>query len=430
MKEARDIVSLTFPFAAGVALAQYFLSGVPSISLLLQAALALTVLLMFLEISGCLHGKAWYMLLFLALGMFCGILPTGPGLLDVFSTAGGTMPAGGLFGESRALYPSGVGGAAMPAGDILGEPQALYPSGDGISVFERALGRTIALVRSLPFAHEKTGALLQALLTGSKEALSRDTIVAFRTAGASHILALSGLHLGVIYLLLGRVMSVFGNGRIMMAARSAVIVSVCAFYAIMTGASPSIVRALLFIGINELMRFFPDRCKTPISVWCCALMIQLCLSPEVIRSVGFQLSYLAMLGIFTLFPVLDGWYDASPGNGKSPWKAMDAVNTLPVRQGKDRKRTTGPMRWIWSSMALSISCQLFTAPLVWVVFGTFPRYFLLTNLLALPLVSALMPFAIVSATLFALGICPDVLLDLTDFFATLLLSVISIIAEL
>lgn len=395
MKEARDIVSLTFPFAAGVALAQYFLSGLPSISLLLQAALALTALLMFLEISGCLQGKAWYMLLFLALGMFCGILPTGPGLLDVFSTAGGTMPAGGLFGQS----------------------QALYPSGDGMSVFERALGRTIALVRSLPFAHEKTGALLQALLTGSKEALSRDTIVAFRTAGASHILALSGLHLGVIYLLLGRVLSVFGNGRIMMAARSAVIVSVCAFYAIMTGASPSIVRALLFIGINELMRFFPDRCKTPISVWCCALMIQLCLSPEVIRSVGFQLSYLAMLGIFTLFPVLDGWYDASP-------------NTAPLRQGKDRKRTTGPMRWIWSSMALSISCQLFTAPLVWVVFGTFPRYFLLTNLLALPLVSALMPFAIVSATLFALGICPDVLLDLTDFFATLLLSVISIIAEL
>ena len=408
MKEARDIVSLTFPFAAGVALAQFFLSGVPSISLLLQAALALTALLMFLEISGCLRGKAWYTLLFLALGMFCGILPTGPGLLDVFITAGGTMPAG----------------------DILGEPQALYPSGVGMSVFERALGRTIALVRSLPFAHEKTGALLQALLTGSKEALSRDTIVAFRTAGASHILALSGLHLGVIYLLLGRVMSVFGNGRIMMAARSAVIVSVCAFYAIMTGASPSIVRALLFIGINELMRFFPDRCKTPISVWCCALMIQLCLSPEVIRSVGFQLSYLAMLGIFTLFQVLDGWYDASHGNGKSPWKAMDAVNTLPVRQGKDRKRTTGPMRWIWSSMALSISCQLFTAPLVWVVFGTFPRYFLLTNLLALPLVSALMPFAIVSATLFALGICPDVLLDLTDFFATLLLSVISIIAEL
>jgi len=395
MKEAGDIVSLTFPFAAGVALAQFFLSEVFPFSSLLHAALILTALLIVLIISGCLHGKAWYMLLFLALGIFCGSLPSGPGLFDVFSTAGGAMKAGDFFGQS----------------------QALCPSGDGMSVFERALGRTIALVRSLPFAHEKTEALLQALLTGSKEALSRDTIVAFRAAGASHILALSGLHLGVIYLLLGRVMSVFGNVPVMMAARSAVIVSVCAFYAIMTGASPSIVRALLFIGINELMRFFPDRRKTPIAVWCCALMIQLCLSPEVIRSVGFQLSYLAMLGIFTLFPVLDGWYDASP-------------NTAPLRQGKDRKRTTGPMRWIWSSMALSISCQLFTAPLVWVVFGTFPRYFLLTNLLALPLVSALMPFAIVSATLFALGICPDVLLDLTDFFATLLLSLISIIAEL
>ena len=179
----------------------------------------------------------------------------------------------------------------------------------------------------------------------------------------------------------------------------------CAFYAVMTGAGPSIVRALLFVAINEALRHSPGRRRSPLAIWCCALVIQLAVSPWVIRSVGFQLSYLAMLGIVTLFPALDAWFPSE-------------------------SRYSGPMKRIWSAMALTISCQLFTAPLVWIRFHSFPTHFLLTNLLALPLVSMLMFCAVATLVLTAAGLCPGVLLAFTDTLAGLLLTAISLIAGL
>lgn len=269
----------------------------------------------------------------------------------------------------------------------------------------RALERTDAIIRAIPFPHGSTNELLRALLTGQKDGLSRETVAAFRAAGASHILALSGLHLGIIYLLISKLLAVLGNGRITAIIRSILIVAASAFYAFMTGASPSIVRALIFITINEIMRHSPGRRKSPLAVWCCALMIQLAVSPWVIRSVGFQLSYLAMLGIFLVFPWLDGFYPR-PTKGWSP------------------------MRWVWSSMALSLSCQLFTAPLVWLRFRTFPKYFMLTNLLALPLTSLLM-FAAVPLLLLAFaGLSPAWLIWLTDALASVLENCLAIIIAL
>ena len=261
------------------------------------------------------------------------------------------------------------------------------------------------LINSIPFPHDSTNELLRALLTGQRNGLSLETVQAFRSAGASHILALSGLHLGIIYLFLGKTLSIFGNSRTASVIRSMVIVAACAFYAFMTGASPSIVRALLFISMNEALRHAPGRQKNPVSVWCAALLIQLAACPWIISSAGFQLSYMAMLGIFVLFPRLDAFY---PRSGKR-WSVM---------------------RWMWSSMALSVSCQVFTAPLAWIHFRSFPRHFLLTNLLALPLTLALM-FCAVSLLLLSLaGLSPAWLIRLTDFLATILQDSLRIIAAL
>jgi competence protein ComEC len=359
MDEARDIVLISFPFAAGVALAQF--CPLP----LFHFALAAVAVLMLLALAGVCRGRAWYGLLFFAAGVLCG-------------STGSTV---------------GAGMAADPS----------WPAGP--AVFHRALARTDALIRSIPFPHGETNALLRALLTGLRDGLPRETVASFRSAGASHILALSGLHLGIIYLLLSKLLSVLGNGRVAYVLRSVVVVAACAFYALMTGAGPSIVRALLFISINELMRHAPGRRKSPVAVWCIALLIQLVISPWVIRSVGFQLSYLAMLGIFLLFPWLDAFYEKPARN----WS---------------------PMRWIWSSMALSISCQVFTAPLVWLRFGTFPKYFLLTNLIALPLTSALMFSAVACLGLSAFGICPAWVVWVVDTIARLLESSLAIIANM
>ena len=358
MDEARDVVLISFPFAAGVALAQFCPLS------LFHLSLAAVAVLMLLALAGALRGRIWYGLLFFAAGVLCG------------STG---SPVGGMIDDS-----------SWPAGP---------------AIFRRALARTDALIRGIPFAHGETNALLRALLTGLRDGLPRETIASFRAAGASHILALSGLHLGIIYLLLSKLLALTGNGRVAYVVRSVVVVAACAFYALMTGAGPSIVRALLFICINELMRHAPGRRKSPVAVWCIALLVQLLISPWVIRSVGFQLSYLAMLGIFTLFPWLDAFYE-KPALGWSP------------------------MRWAWSSMALSISCQVFTAPLVWLRFGTFPKYFLLTNLLALPLTSALMFSAVACLALAAFGCCPGWLVWLVDWLAECLQGALRLIASM
>ena len=263
---------------------------------------------------------------------------------------------------------------------------------------ERALAGLLRAIDGAEFPHENTAALLKALLAGRREGLDRDTVAVFRAAGASHILALSGLHLGILYGMLHVLLRWMGRSRFAMAARSVIQVCLAAGYVVMTGASPSLVRAFLFILIHELSRHLPGRRMKPQNVFCAALTLQLAVSPAVVRSLGFQLSYLAMLGIITVFPRLEAWYPKGP--------RLD------------------PVRRIWTATALTLSCQVFTAPLVWIRFHTFPKYFLLTNLAALPLTEGFLFSALPALA----GIFPAGTKKLADLLGQSLLSLLGAIA--
>ena len=258
-------------------------------------------------------------------------------------------------------------------------------------------------IDSVPFRDPGTAPLLRALLTGDRSGLSADTVAIFRRSGASHLLALSGLHIGIIYLIFDRLTRVLGRSPAARKVRFALVILGAGFYTLATGAGPSIVRAFLFIAISETLRLL-ERPRQAVRVLCLALLIHLVITPEAIRSVGFQLSYLAMAGIFLVYPLLEKWYPASPR-----WD---------------------PCRKVWNMAALTLSCQLFTAPLVWVRFHSFPRYFLLTNLLAIPATTALMGTALLTLTLQALGLCPALLLTTTDSLSRLLLWILTVIASL
>ena len=264
-----------------------------------------------------------------------------------------------------------------------------------------AAERLKGIIGSIPFPSEGTAPLLTALLTGDRTGLSGETVRVFRESGASHILALSGLHLGIIYVLFDRLTRLAGKTPPARVLRFSAIVSAAGFFTLMTGASASLVRAFLFIAINEVLRL-TGRPRKATRVLCLALLVQLVLDPSAIRSLGFQLSYLAMAGIFLLYPVLEAWYPEAP--------AWD------------------PFRRIWKGAALSISCQLFTAPLVWLRFHTFPRHFLLTNLLALPLTTTLITCAVLTVALSAAGACPVLLIQTTDVLCRLLQRTLEIIA--
>ncbi len=266
-------------------------------------------------------------------------------------------------------------------------------------------------IDKIPFKSPETGALIKALLTGERSSLPREMAEAFRDSGASHILALSGLHLGIIYGVISRILGIFGNDIAVRRIRSALLVAACGFYTLATGAGPSITRAFLFILLGEIARM-TGRVHSMQHTLMAALLLQLTISPMSIRSIGFQLSYAAIAGIAFIYPWLKDFWPSDKTSSQTGSRLVRGV------------------KWIWSSLALSISCQITTAPLVYIYFGTFPQHFMLTNLIALPLTGILIPSALIALVMSHWGYCPIFLTTITEFLVQVMTGTLHIISTM
>ncbi len=398
MTETADIKPLALAFTFGAA-SGLLLSRISMHAAYISSATSLLAALTLTVITSVDRRQAEILLLFLTAGVFCAATST---LTSLGAVAGKPLFAG-LAADFRSM------------------------------------------ISSIPFPHEGTAPLVNALLTGDRSSLDSSVMNSFRDSGASHILALSGLHLGIIYGILLKVTSIFGKHPTVKAVRSLIIISLCGIYTLATGASPSLVRAFLFILVNETARL-THRSNNPLRVYCAALFIQTAINPQVISSTGFQLSYLAMAGIFLLYPALKKWYPQEEAAGDmliekgAGLTESDGLEGVMIDKGCCRASrcwtswmktiVSAAPRKIWDAAALTISCQVFTGPLAWWKLGTFPKYFLLTNLLSLPLTSAVMLLSVSTSVLFAIGICPDFLISLTDNSASLLLFIMKVISSM
>lgn len=395
MVEARDIMGISVPFAAGVAMgvALYPLlsGGLPFItSSILLVLICITTLLVRFDKLSDRSGKR---LVSLSNQPRLGRLTRLGRLSGRRIFFAGIFIVTGIFCSLNYHIASGI-------------PE--YGSGIVSTAAAQAVGHLRATIDAIPYPSETTGPLVKALLTGDKSDLTKEITGIFRDSGASHILALSGLHLGVLYILLARLTAPLGNSPWIRRLRYSLIIVAALFYSIMTGATPSIIRAFLFITINETARLL-GRKREPVRVLLAALTVQLALKPDVISSVGFQLSYMAMAGIFLLYPTLERIYPAPSGSRLSRFN---------------------PFRKIWNTAMLSISCQIFTGPIAWHYFHTFPKYFILTNLVALPLTSAIMTLSVATIALSFFGICPEPLVILNDHAMQALVFCLKIISGL
>ena len=243
------------------------------------------------------------------------------------------------------------------------------------------------LISSIPFKYSHTNVLINSLITGDRSGLDVQMKDIFRLSGASHILALSGMHLGIIYGILKLLLSPLGNSRTARTARSVLTVTLCLFYTLMTSAGASIVRAFIFILLYETASMSGRNGKTG-EILMVSLIIQLSLSPADIENVGFQLSYAAMAGIAFIYPKLNRMWP------------NDSNGILPKG-----------LKWVWTSASLAIACQITTGPIAYAYFGAFPKYFLLTNLIAAPLVGLIIPWGLAVIVLSVAGICPQILIS-------------------
>ena len=303
-----------------------------------------------------------------------------------------------------------IGTAALSAGLVCGHTAvhiSVSTMKSELSLMAEGYGiRMQSAIDDIPFKDARCNAIAKALVTGERSNIPKEIVQSFRDSGASHILALSGLHLGIIYAIITRSLSIFSNNRRLWILRSILVISSCGFYTIATGAGPSIVRAFLFILLAEIGRLTQRNHSTGQLLFS-ALILQLVFTPLSIRSAGFQLSYAAMAGIAFILPWLQSLWPGSIYD--------DHPFTIRIRK-------------IWNACAMSISCQITTAPVAFLYFRTFPHYFLITNLIALPLTGIIIPAILTTLALNGLGICPSSVTAMTEALITALISALETIA--
>ena len=221
------------------------------------------------------------------------------------------------------------------------------------------------------------GAILSAIAIGDRSRIDRALKTDFRRSGAMHLIALSGLHIGVLYFFLTLTFALLGNSYSARLIRKLLILALLWAYAIVSGMSNSILRAVIMITVYEAGELMDSRRDLLRALAISAFIITLA-GPDAPFQIGFQLSFGAMAAICFIYPRI---------------KAL-----LECR--------TAVMEKVWNVTALSISCQATTAPLVLLYFGTFPKFFMVTNFVAIPLTSAsiyLTPIALLTRNLPVVG---------------------------
>ncbi len=200
------------------------------------------------------------------------------------------------------------------------------------------------------------GSIATALLVGFQEELDPETKTSFSRVGAMHILAVSGLHVGIIFILLSKLLFPLDRNKYTKILKAVILLVFLWGYAIIAGFSPSIVRAsLMFTLLIPIISFsVPGNAYNNIAS---SAFILLLWQPNYLFDVGFQLSYVAVFGIIYLYPYLKEWVETKY------W----LVNQM------------------WQLTAVSIAATIFTAPIVLYNFGQFPLSFLISNLIAVPL---------------------------------------------
>lgn len=233
--------------------------------------------------------------------------------------------------------------------------------------------------------------LVRALSYGDKGGISQDTQAAFRESGTIHLFAISGMHVGIIYAALAFLLSVLGSAPWAKSVRSVVILGVLWFYAAFAGLATSISRAVLMATVYEAGKLL-GRGHNGLNALAFSAMIITSINPDSPSEVGFQLSFGAILGILLFFPSLR----AIAVKEEIPVEERILEGGVGVYPLKDGGAWPKALVRVWELMMVSLSCQVFTAPLIWIYFKTYSHFSLFANLVCGSLMSVVMPMIPVS----------------------------------
>ncbi|MBR6466262.1 MAG: ComEC/Rec2 family competence protein [Bacteroidales bacterium] len=213
---------------------------------------------------------------------------------------------------------------------------------------------------------ESSRGIAAALLLGDRSGLDKEIKTAFRNAGISHALALSGMHVGIIWSIICALTAAFRWNHKTRIVSFVLSIAIIFSYAIITGLSPSVSRACIMIAVWKtagLLCQSDDRLG-PLLIAAFAIAL---FNPMAVEMIGFQLSFAAVSGIVFLYPAVE----------ESIERVFGSRRNIGLRIAAGGARLMG----------ITMTCQIATFPLILLYFGKISGNFLISNLVSAPLVT-------------------------------------------
>jgi competence protein ComEC len=214
------------------------------------------------------------------------------------------------------------------------------------------------LTVAIPEKEERS--VVSALTLGYRTEIDQETLDYFASTGAMHVLSVSGLHVALIYIILGFFLSFLKRGRTGIIIFTIVMISFLWFYAFLTGFSAAVQRATVMFTFVVIGNSLRRQVNIYNSLTASAFFLML-LNPNVLFDIGFQLSYLAVFGIVLIQPSLNNLI----------------VLSNPI------------LKWCWSLFTVSIAAQFITFPLGLFYFNQFPNLFWLSSYVVIPVTTVI-----------------------------------------
>jgi competence protein ComEC len=243
--------------------------------------------------------------------------------------------------------------------------------------------------------------LIKAMLLGVDEELTSDLKNAFSATGTIHILSVSGMHTGLIFALLNFIIGLWIKNSKWLWLKNGLIIIILWLFVFITGFSPPAIRAAFMLSLILIAAILVANADT-MNVLLVSAFICLLMDTKLIFDVGFQLSYAAVAGIVFFLQYLK-WLV----NFSNYW-----------------------MEKIWILLCTSFAAQIFTLPIILYTFHTFPNYFLLSNLIIVPL-SGLLMYGSIALCLFSpIPFLQSILGAALDYLCRFLTMLVNFMADL
>ena len=252
------------------------------------------------------------------------------------------------------------------------------PSKTVFGIAAKARNHIIKQLKKEGFGKEELG-VIQALLLGQRNDISKETYDNYKNAGAVHILALSGLHIGILLLVLQfllRPLDSIPQGK---KIRLLLTVLLLWGFAFLAGLSASLVRACTMFSFVAYALYLNRPSNTFNILALSMFFILLFINPNLLFQVGFQMSYAAVLSIVWIYPLLQKfWYPKAK-----------------------------PIRYVWQLLSVSVAAQLGVLPISLFYFHQFPGLFFVSNLLIVPALGIILGTGILVVILSLINLLPD-----------------------